>query len=76
MKKEKRYSVVLMNRNGYTIRNESTSVEGCKQVIKRYPLSVFFGWIYDKKTDTMLYQNDYSNKWKKCNNETFVPYGC
>ena len=74
MNKEKRYSLKLTNRNGYTISMEGNNINSLKQRAKIYPLSVFFGWIYDKNTDSMLYQNDYSNKWKKCNNETFIPY--
>ena len=72
--KEKRYSVTLINQNGYMIKLESASVQGAKQAVKHYPLKSFFGWIYDKQTDTMVAQNQYKDRWKKCNNETFVPY--
>lgn len=69
-----RYSITLINGNGYTIQKEFNSVDKAKRFAKFYPLSVFFGWIYDKQNDEMIYQNIYTDKWKKCNNETFVRY--
>ena len=69
-----RYSLKLINRNGYTIQKECKSIEQVKTFAKFYPLSVFFGYIYDKVKDEMIFQNCYTDRWKKCNNETFIPY--
>lgn len=68
------YSITMINRNGYTIKREFKTITACKEFAKFYPLSVFFAWIYNKKTDEMCYQNDYSDKWKKVNNDTFKAY--
>lgn len=68
------YSITMINRNGYTIKRNFKTISTCKQFAAWYPLSVFFAWIYNTKTDTMCYQNIYSDKWKKVNNDTFVPY--
>jgi uncharacterized membrane protein YkgB len=70
----KRYTLTMTNKNGYTIKHSETSVNAIKQFAKFYPLSSFFAWIYDRKEDKMIFQNIYSEKWKKCNNETFTPY--
>ena len=69
-----RYSLTMINRNGYTIKHEANSIDSLKGFAKFYPLEVFFCWIYDKINDTMVRQNDYSKKWKTCNNESFIPY--
>ena len=68
-----RYSLTMINRNGYTIKRESNTVESLKQQAAYYPLESFFAWIYDKSTDTMIMQNQYRKLFKKCNNETYVP---
>lgn len=68
------YSITLTNRNGYTISRKFKTITACKEFASYYPLSVFFGWIYNTKTDEMCYYNDYTDKWEKCNNETFKPY--
>lgn len=69
-----RYSLKMINRNGYEIKREAMSIKTLKEFAKFYPLSVFFAWIYDKKEDKMICQNLYTDKWVKCSNETFVPY--
>lgn len=69
-----RYSLRLINKNGYVIEKEFDSIKGAKGYAGFYPLSVFFGWIYDKSVDEMIFQNNYTDKWSKCNNQTFVPY--
>ena len=37
-----RYSICLINSNGYTIKKEFESVDKAKRFAKHYPLSVFF----------------------------------
>jgi len=69
-----RYSLQLINRNGYTIQKEFKSIQQAKTFAKFYPLSVFFGWIYDKINEKMILQNCYTDRWKKCDNKTFIPY--
>lgn len=69
-----RYSLKMINKNGYTIQKDFRSIQQAKTHAKFYPLSVFFCWIYDKVKDEMLYQNCYSDNWRKCNNDTFVPH--
>ena len=69
-----KYKITLVNRNGYTITKELKSVTACKDFAKWYPLTSFFGWIYNMASDNMEWQNCYKNKWSKCNNETFIPY--
>lgn len=69
-----RYSLRMINRNGYTIAKTFSSIKKCIQFAKWYPLEVFFAWIYDSKTNAMLYQNEYGRTFRKCNNETFIPY--
>lgn len=76
MNKEKRYSLTMINKNGYTVKRENDTIEGCKRQARHFPLRSFFAWIYDKKEDNMICQNDYSNRFFKCNNETFRPYWC
>ena len=66
------YSLTMINRNGYTIKRTFKTVSECKSFATYYPLSVFFAWIYDIKNDEMRYQNNYSDKWKRVNNDTFV----
>lgn len=68
------FEITLINRNGYTIKRQFKTAKACKDFAAFYPLSVFFGWIYNKATGNMCYQNDYSDKWKKVNNDTFKPY--
>lgn len=70
----KRYSIKMINRNGYEINHSENSVEKIKAFASFYPLSVFFAWIFDTVSGEMMYQNCYTDKWKKCNNETFYPY--
>ena len=70
----KRYAVTLTNKNGSTISRESDTIEGAKRAVSFFPLSVFFGWIYDRRNDEMIRQNTYTDKWRKCNKETFVGY--
>lgn len=70
----KRYSIKMINRNGYEINHSENSVEKIKTFAKFYPLSVFFAWIYDNASGEMICQNCYTDQWKKCNNETFTPY--
>lgn len=69
-----RYSLKMINRNGYEIQKKFDSIKKAKNFAAFYPLSVFFAWIYDAKKDEMICQNLYSDVWKKCNNETFIPY--
>lgn len=68
------YKITMINRNGYTIERKFKSITQCKDFAAFYPLSVFFAWIYDINNDEMKYQNEYKDRWKKCNNDTFVPY--
>lgn len=68
------YSITMINKNGYTIKRKFKTVAACKDFANFYPLSVFFAWIYNEKSAEMCYQNDYSNHWKKINNDTFIPY--
>jgi len=68
-----KYSLTMINRNGYTIKHEGKTIESLKNFAKFYPLEVFFAWIYDKSNDEMLYQNEYKNKFHKCTNESFIP---
>lgn len=72
--KDYKYSLQMINRNGYTIKKESNSIEALKRFSRHFPLEVFFCWIYDKINDEMVCQNIYSNRFKKCNNKTFVSY--
>ena len=74
MIKENRYSLQMINRNGYTIKRESNSIEALKQSARHFPIECFFIWIYDKINDEMVCQNTWSKKFRKCNNETFIPY--
>ena len=71
-----RYSLTMINANGYEIKREFKTISACKHFANWYPLSAFFAWIYDKTNDEMLYQNNYSNTFFKCNNTSFVPYCC
>ena len=68
------YKITMINRNGFTIERTFKSIAQCKNFATFYPLSVFFAWIYDIKHGEIKYQNEYRDKWKKCNNDTFVPY--
>lgn len=68
------FAIKMINRNGYTISRTFKTITACKDFAKFYPLEVFFCWIYDTKTNEMKYQNEYTNRWKKVNNDTFVPY--
>jgi len=70
----KRYTITMMNRNGYTIIRKFNTIQSCITHAKHFPLSVFFAWIYDKTKDAMIMQNNYSDKMFKCDNESFVPY--
>jgi hypothetical protein len=70
----KRYTITMINRNGYTIIRKFNTIQSCITLAKHFPLTVFFAWIYDKVTDTMVMQNDYKDKMFKCDNESFVPY--
>lgn len=74
LKENKRYTVTMTNRNGYSIIRKFNTIQSCLTHIKFYPLSVFFAWIYDNNTDTMIMQNNYTSKMFKCNNDTFIPY--
>ena len=69
-----KYRLTLINRNGYTIKKDFRTIKEAKSYASFYPLESFFGWIYDKINDAMICQNLYKNAWKKCNNESFVPY--
>lgn len=71
---KKRYAVKMINKNGYTISHSENSIDAVKNFARFYPMDSFFGWIYDNVTDQMLFQNIYGKTWKKCSNETFVPY--
>lgn len=68
------YIITMINRNGYEIKRTFKTIAECKSFAAFYPLSVFFAWIYNAKEDKMCYQNNRSDKWKRCNNDTFVPY--
>ena len=68
------YSLTLINKSGYTIKKDFKTIKEAKNYASFYPLEVFFGWIYDKINDSMVCQNLYKSTWKKCNNESFVPY--
>lgn len=68
------FSITLINRKGYTIKRNFKTIAACKDFAKYYPLSVFFGWIYDINNDKMCYQNEYTNHWKKVDNDSFTPY--
>ena len=74
IKKDFRYSLQMINRNGYTIKRGGNTVEALKSFATFYPLDSFFVWIFDNTKNEMLYQSIYSKKFKKCSNETFVPY--
>ena len=76
LKKTERYSLHMINGNGYDILRRFNSINSCINFAKQYPLSVFFAWIYDTKKDEMVMQNDYGNNFFKCNNENFIPYWC
>lgn len=69
-----KYSMTMINHNGYTIKKEGNTIDSLKHFARHYPLESFFIWIYDKINDEMVCQNIYTKKFKKCNNETFVPY--
>ena len=69
-----KYSLTLINKNGYTIKKDFKTIKEAKNYASFYPLEVFFGWIYDKINDSMVCQNLYKSTWKKCNNDNFVPY--
>lgn len=71
-----RYSLKMINRNGYEISRKFRSVAACRRFAEWYPLEAFFAWIYDSAQDEMIMQNDYKRSFFKCNNETFVPYWC
>ena len=64
----------MINRNGYTIEKESNSIESLKRYARALSMKSFFIWIYDKINCEMICQNIYTNRFKRCNNETFVPY--
>lgn len=68
------YRLTMINRNGYTVQKENRTINSLKQFASFYPLSCFFAWIYDCKNNEIIYQNCYKDKWKKCNNNTFVQY--
>lgn len=68
------YSITMINRNGYTIARKFKTIKECKSFASYYPLAAFFCWIYNTASETMCYQNTYSNCWKRVNNETFTPY--
>lgn len=72
--KQYKYSLTMINRNGYTIKKESDNIDALKRHAKHFPIEVFFIWIYDKINDNMVCQSIYSNRFKRCSNETFVPY--
>ena len=69
-----KYSLTLINKNGYTIKKDFKTIKEAKNYASFYPLEVFFGWIYDKINDNMVCQNLYKSTWRKCNNDNFVPY--
>ena len=60
----KRYSVTLINRNGYTISREAASIDAAKRSVSFAPLASFDGWIYDRATDAITYRAS-GNGWKK-----------
>jgi hypothetical protein len=70
----KRYSLKMINSNGYEIKKESNDIEQLKNHAAFYPMRVFFAWIYDSLKDEMIMQSDYKKSFRKCNNETFIPY--
>lgn len=73
----KRYSLTATNRNGYSINLKGNNINNLKSNFKRfYPMQSFFIYIYDIKNDCMICQNNYGNKFFKCNNNTFIPYYC
>lgn len=72
----KRFTITMMNKNGYTVMRKFTTIQSCKTFAKHFPLSVFFAWIYDKSKDSIIMQNNYSDKLYKCNEESFIPYWC
>ena len=72
----KRFTITMMNKNGYTILRKFDTIQSCKTFAKHFPLSVFFTWIYDKVNDSMIMQNNYTDKLFKCNNDNFIPYWC
>jgi hypothetical protein len=69
----KKFTITMINRNGYTIVRKFNTIQACKDFAKFYPLSVFFAWIYNNKYDEMIMQNNYRDSFFKCNNETFIP---
>lgn len=50
----KRYSGKIFNSNGYEIAKEGNSISSVKSALGFYPLEVFDGWIYDRKTDSIV----------------------
>ena len=70
----KRYTITMINKNGYTIVRKFNTIQSCLNHAKYFPLTCFFAWIYDKVNDTMIMQNNYSSKMYKCNNDSFIPY--
>ena len=60
----KRYSVTLINRNGYTIQREATSIDAAKRSVSFAPLNSFDGWIYDRAADAITHRTS-GKGWKK-----------
>jgi hypothetical protein len=60
----KRYSVTLINRNGYTIQREATSIDAAKRSVSFAPLASFDGWIYDRAADAITHRTS-GSKWRK-----------
>ena len=60
----KRYSVTLINRNGYTIQREATCIDAAKRSVSFAPLNSFDGWIYDRAADAITHRTS-GNGWKK-----------
>jgi hypothetical protein len=71
-----RYSLTMINKNGYTIKREGSSIEGLKRQARFFPLESFFAYVYDKNTDNIICQNDYTKRFFKCDNKSFRPYWC
>ena len=60
----KRYSVTLINRNGYTITREASSIDAAKRSVSFAPLSSFDGWIYDRVLDAITHRTS-GKGWKR-----------
>ena len=60
----KRYSVTIINRNGYTIHREASTIDAAKRSVSFAPLASFDGWIYDRVSDAVTHRTN-GNTWKK-----------